>query len=1091
MKNMFSKEMLKKSAIFRKAVAVVSALAIVLGVVLNAIPAAGITASAAAKDPVKITLYDSSTAPAGDDCGSSGKTYSVSAAQLSSWRVDADGLSSCYVIVTYAEAPTSGVIGINANNASGLVDWNANFSYVDNISGTTTSTIALSSVGDKAATVIANGLTVQVKSAYVSKIDFNTGSSSENIFTYTAGNISEIEFNAAAMAALEGASGISAQIIGTGSGWGFFTEMSSWSSTDGGNPATLTSENEKWDTFAAASGIKITFGGFDSISKVVLTVTYPTNAGDGIEINETNFPDENFRKYVSDECDTDKNGYLSSNEIKLVKSIMVDVKSISDMTGIEYFTELSFLNCANNQLTSLDISKNTKLQAFYCFNNNLTSLDVSKSTALTILDCHGNQLTSLDVSKNTALISLDCGQNKLTSLDVSQNTALTSLDCSNNLRVVDTCVFDPATLTNGFELSKASNWTNAEITNDNKIFYLGTGNVTYTYDCGKNQSATFTLVFPSRSLTKVDKKDATCTEDGNIEYYKCSCGCKFKSENPAAADILSDEDVVTAATGHEFADIWKITKKPTLTTTGTAERTCTKDSTHKDTKELPVLTDTTVWMKDETRHVEPTDEEEGMDTYLSEYGDVEIVLPKKEHTHSLVKTEAQDATCTTDGNEAYWTCSGCDKMFSDENGTTKISAIPTLPALGHNPAATWTSSADGHWHACSGCEDKLDLSAHTSDSGTVTKAPTETETGIRTFKCTVCKYVIRTENIDKLSPSHTHSYGTDWKSNEDGHWHECDCGDKSDSAAHTEDGGTVTKAPTETETGIKTYKCSVCGYVLKTEVIPATGSGNTSRPDDTSKPDSVGNISKDTQVGENVLNAELVTPTEALAEATLTPEELESVKNGENIKIVLRLEDGKAVVSDEDKAAVEAALNGSENLKPAQYLEINLYKILGGVETRITQTNKPVAIKITVPEEFRGSGREFMLVRVHDGETALLPDTDNDESTVTVETDRFSTYALVYKENASANNPGGNPNTGVSQMGMCFIVTGSVMLFIILFLTLFTGRNGMSAERKERVFTSLIAWGKKGGRIRALIALTAIFLLLSFYYGIGMKTAEK
>ena len=84
---------------------------------------------------------------------------------------------------------------------------------------------------------------------------------------------------------------------------------------------------------------------------------------------------------------------------------------------------------------------------------------------------------------------------------------------------------------------------------------------------------------------------------------------------------------------------------------------------------------------------------------------------------------------------------------------------------------------------------------------------------------------MRTETIDKLPPSHEHSYGTDWKSDADGHWHECECGDKIDSAAHTEDGGTVTKAPTETETGIKTYKCSACGYEMRTENIDKLPSG--------------------------------------------------------------------------------------------------------------------------------------------------------------------------------------------------------------------------------------------------------------------------
>lgn len=73
--------------------------------------------------------------------------------------------------------------------------------------------------------------------------------------------------------------------------------------------------------------------------------------------------------------------------------------------------------------------------------------------------------------------------------------------------------------------------------------------------------------------------------------------------------------------------------------------------------------------------------------------------------------------------------------------------------------------------------------------------------------------------ITVSEPAHTHSYGTEWKSDSGSHWHECVCGEKSGAAAHTEDGGSVTKAQTETETGIRIYKCSVCGYVMRTEVI--------------------------------------------------------------------------------------------------------------------------------------------------------------------------------------------------------------------------------------------------------------------------------
>ncbi len=90
------------------------------------------------------------------------------------------------------------------------------------------------------------------------------------------------------------------------------------------------------------------------------------------------------------------------------------------------------LDCGGNNLTSLDVSKNTALTELNCSGNNLTSLDVSKNTALTWLDCGGNNLTSLDVSKNTALTELNCYDNNLTSLDVSKNTALTDLFCREN-----------------------------------------------------------------------------------------------------------------------------------------------------------------------------------------------------------------------------------------------------------------------------------------------------------------------------------------------------------------------------------------------------------------------------------------------------------------------------------------------------------------------------------------------------------------------------------------------------------------------------------------------------------------------------------
>ena len=151
-------------------------------------------------------------------------------------------------------------------------------------------------------------------------------------------------------------------------------------------------------------------------------------AGD-VEINETNFPDKNFRSYVQTEFDTDKNDRLSSAEIAAVKEIIASLRGIKNLKGIEFFTALETLNCVQCELTALDVSKNTELTRLDCWKNELTALDVSKNTKLTILSCWKNELTKLDVSKNTELTSLNCGFNKLTELDVSKNTKLEMLDC--------------------------------------------------------------------------------------------------------------------------------------------------------------------------------------------------------------------------------------------------------------------------------------------------------------------------------------------------------------------------------------------------------------------------------------------------------------------------------------------------------------------------------------------------------------------------------------------------------------------------------------------------------------------------------------
>ena len=142
-----------------------------------------------------------------------------------------------------------------------------------------------------------------------------------------------------------------------------------------------------------------------------------------VVINEENFPDAQFRAYLLNQS-YGADGILSESEINSVVNIDVHGQGITSLKGIEYFVELQYLICYENQLSTLDITENTALQTLSCSNNQLSALDVTKNAALTSLNFAYNKVTSMDVSKNTALTYLCTFDNQLTSLDISNNIAL-------------------------------------------------------------------------------------------------------------------------------------------------------------------------------------------------------------------------------------------------------------------------------------------------------------------------------------------------------------------------------------------------------------------------------------------------------------------------------------------------------------------------------------------------------------------------------------------------------------------------------------------------------------------------------------------
>ncbi|MDC8001581.1 T9SS type A sorting domain-containing protein [Aequorivita todarodis] len=189
-----------------------------------------------------------------------------------------------------------------------------------------------------------------------------------------------------------------------------------------------------------------------------------------------NIPDANFKNALLNHnpvIDTNGDGEIQVSEAEAVSVLDVSYGNISDLTGVEAFTNIYRLDCNVNLLTQLNISENTELLylnvgvnslstldltnnllliSLRCNDNQLSNLDISNNSSLTNFYCQRNMLTSLDLSQNPSLIWLLCGQNQLSTLDVSQNlnleiidaytNQLTHIDVSNNINLTDLNVSD-------------------------------------------------------------------------------------------------------------------------------------------------------------------------------------------------------------------------------------------------------------------------------------------------------------------------------------------------------------------------------------------------------------------------------------------------------------------------------------------------------------------------------------------------------------------------------------------------------------------------------------------------------------------------
>ena len=396
-----------------------------------------------------------------------------------------------------------------------------------------------------------------------------------------------------------------------------------------------------------------------------------------------------------------------------------------------------------------------------------------------------------------------------TTYEVSSDTTFYAIWESKEYSIIVTD--GKATIGAGSEISKAAQGTTITLTAnaapDGKVFdkwVVESGSTTLedansettTFimpDSEVSVKATYTIPHTHTYDQEIQKPEtlksaADCTNDA-VYFKSCSCG-----------EISTTEAFTAAGTqlGHAWASNWS------------------KD-TDNHWKECSRCHE----KKDEAAH------DYGSDNICDTCG-YDKTVP---HTHNLTLVPAKAPTCTEKGNTAYYTCDGCDKWFEDATGASEITDKTSviLAATGHS-ASDWKSDNTDHWKECTvvGCGVIIEGSkaAHTAGEWIIDTPATATTSGSKHKECTVCGYTMATETISATGGGeHTHSYGSEWKNDADNHWHECSCGDKKDTAAHTAGEWIIDTPATATTSGTKHKKCTVCGYTMATETIPATGGG--------------------------------------------------------------------------------------------------------------------------------------------------------------------------------------------------------------------------------------------------------------------------
>ena len=321
----------------------------------------------------------------------------------------------------------------------------------------------------------------------------------------------------------------------------------------------------------------------------------------------------------------------------------------------------------------------------------------------------------------------------------------------------------------------------------------------------------------THNLTLVAAKAATCTTAGNSAYYTCD-GCdKWFADATGSVEITDKTSVKIPATGHTAGTEWKSDDtnhwhECTVAGCGVIIESTKSAHTASDWIIDTPATATTAG----TKHKECTVCHRVLETQTIPSMGTELKIIAGDN-QIYDKASGSDVTITCNGDFAKFTGIKVDGSVVDSSNYTAVSGSTVL---------TLKASY---------------LGTLTDGSHTITFVYTDGEAN--------ANLTVRTAGSE-----HIHDYGTEWKSNADNHWHECNCGDKKDEAAHSFK-WVVDKEATATKKGSKHEECKTCGYKRPAVEIPATGTTtapkDTTKPNDTTKPGNTNGSEKSPQTGDN------------------------------------------------------------------------------------------------------------------------------------------------------------------------------------------------------------------------------------------------